>query len=173
MNPVSSSLLVAIVEQVAFIRVTGRANFASSVHFKTLVNELRERGFNRFVLDLSECATIDSTFLGVLAGNALSGMEGRSGANDVCLQLLNHNQRVTDLLENLGIAHLFPICLGNNAAETKFAPAASPEGSPSREEISKTCLEAHQILMAANPDNIARFKDVAQFLAEDLKKLNS
>jgi hypothetical protein len=25
--------------------------------------------------------------------------------------------------------------------------------------------------MAANPDNIARFKDVAQFLAEDLKNL--
>lgn len=160
-------------EQVAFIRVTGRANFAASVHFKTLVNELKERGFNRFVLDLSECATMDSTFLGVLAGNALGGAEGQPEANNVCLQLLNPNQRVTDLLENLGIAHLFPICAGNNAAEMKFAPAAPQEDSPSREEISKTCLEAHQILMAANPDNVARFKDVAKFLAEDLKKLNS
>jgi hypothetical protein len=43
-------------------------------------------------------------------------------------------------------------------------------GSHDHKEISRTCLEAHQTLMRINPDNIAKFKDVAQFLAEDLKK---
>jgi hypothetical protein len=41
----------------------------------------------------------------------------------------------------------------------------------SREEISRTCLEAHLTLMDINPDNVPRFKEVAKFLAEDLEKL--
>jgi hypothetical protein len=45
--------------------------------------------------------------------------------------------------------------------------------NPTLEQITRTSLEAHQTLMAANPDNAARFKDVAQFLAEDLKNLEN
>jgi hypothetical protein len=43
--------------------------------------------------------------------------------------------------------------------------------NPSREEVTRTCLEARKTLMAANPDNVDRFKEVTRFLAEDLKKL--
>jgi hypothetical protein len=32
------------------------------------------------------------------------------------------------------------------------------------------CLEAHQTLIELSPANAARFKDVAQFLAEGAKK---
>ena len=48
--------------------------------------------------------------------------------------------------------------------------ACTPESiNPSHEQITRTSLEAHQTLMAMNPDNVARFKDVTQFLAEDLR----
>ena len=48
----------------------------------------------------------------------------------------------------------------------------TPESiNPTHEEITRTSLEAHQTLMAMNPENVARFKDVTQFLAEDLKSL--
>jgi hypothetical protein len=51
---------------------------------------------------------------------------------------------------------------------------ATPAETPvSKEDLSKTCLEAHQTLMAVNPDNIPKFKEVTQFLAEDLKKSKS
>ncbi len=43
--------------------------------------------------------------------------------------------------------------------------------SRDRKEISRTCLEAHEALMRINPNNIPKFKEVAQFLAEDLKKM--
>jgi hypothetical protein len=45
--------------------------------------------------------------------------------------------------------------------------------NPTREQIKRTSLEAHQTLMAVHPDNIARFKDVTLFLAEDLKNLKN
>ena len=52
-----------------------------------------------------------------------------------------------------------------------FEPLNNHRPEPTREEMSQTCLEAHQLLMKINPDNIPKFKDVTQFLAEDLRKL--
>ncbi len=173
MNPASANLLVAIAERVAFVKIAGRANFTLSVPFKSLLLGLRERGFRDFVLDLTECGTMDSTFLGVLAGLALSSTENKPAPDPFCLQLLNPNQRVSDLLENLGVAHLFTMIRGGNPMESALAPSPPPDATPTREEISRTCLEAHQLLMKVNPENIPKFKDVTRFLAEDLKKLNS
>ncbi len=49
---------------------------------------------------------------------------------------------------------------------------ATPESiHPTHEQIARTSLEAHQTLMAMSAENTARFKDVTQFLAEDLKNL--
>lgn len=166
-----SNLLVSALDRTAFVKITGRANFTLSVHFKTLLVELKDRGFRGYVLDLGECVTMDSTFLGVLAGFAIKLADARAAATDLhCLQLLNPNQRVVELLDNLGIAHLFGVIQGNNPVEGTLHPTPQSDKNPTREEVSRTCLEAHQTLMAVNPDNIPKFKDVAQFLAEDLKK---
>jgi anti-sigma B factor antagonist len=173
MSKVPSSLLVCVMDHTAFIRITGRASFASSVSFKLLINELRSSGFKNFVLDLTECVTMDSTFLGVLAGMALKIADEQQPDRSISLQLLNPNQRISDLLENLGVCHLFKTAYGPRPADADYAPAPVNENANSREQISATCLEAHQTLMAINPDNVPKFKDVTQFLAEDLKKIKA
>ena len=173
MNEAAPSLLVATANQIAFVKVVGRANVASSVHFKSLIGHLQEVGFKNYVIDLSECSTMDSTFLGVLIGLVLPPARSRPDPSVICLQLLNPNQRVTDLLDNLGVAHLFAMIRGVNPEAAALAPVPPTEAPATREEISKTCLEAHQLLMAVNPENVPKFKDVAKFLAEDLKKLKS
>jgi len=71
MNSPSARMLVWVGEQFACIRIIGRANFTSSVDFRTLISELRQQGCSYFVLDLAECVLMDSTFLGVLAGFGL------------------------------------------------------------------------------------------------------
>ena len=166
----SATLFICADDHSAIIRISGRANFSCSVHFKTVVNELYDRGSNRFILDLGECATMDSTFLGVLAGFAMKLSDDQKKPAKPVLEMYKPNERVLDLLDNLGISHFFtqiecPPALGK--AFNLSAPAETPA---SKEEISKTCLEAHQTLMAVNPDNIPKFKEVTQFLAEDLKK---
>lgn len=164
---------VAVLDHIAFVKIPGRANFTSSVDFKMLVTELRARGVDRYVLDLGECVTMDSTFLGVLAGIALRHVDGkRNNENDkLRLDLLNPNERIADLLENLGVMDLFHILHQKNPCTLLFEPVSNNHPEPSREEVSRTCLEAHQLLMQINPDNIPKFKDVTQFLAEDLRKL--
>jgi anti-anti-sigma factor len=167
-NP-SATLFVCATDHAAILKIKGRANFSCSVQFKTVVNELHNRGASRFVLDLDECATMDSTFLGVLAGLALRLSSGQNKTAQPALEIYKPNERVLELLDNLGIAHFFTQVATTPALCGEFA-AAPAETPASKEELSQTCLEAHKTLMDVNPNNIPKFKEVTQFLAEDLKR---
>jgi len=160
---------VLVCKNFACVKIAGRANYVSSPDFKTLLNELTAKGYRRFVIDLSECVLMDSTFLGVLAGFGLKMQSANSGEQGI--ELFNANARVADLLENLGAARLFKMTNGTLQAAGDVQTSVPGPGSPTHEQITRTCLEAHQTLSAMNPENAARFKDVTQFLAEDLKTL--
>src|SRR5881628_1543107 len=101
MKASTANLSVAVCEYVDWIRIGGRASFSHSVDFKTLVNSLWQKGCHHFILDLSECLLMDSTFLGVLAGLGLK--YPHNGDKDAAFELLNPNSRISDLLENLGV----------------------------------------------------------------------
>ena len=165
--------MVLVDEQLACIRIIGRANFATSVDFKMLVDDLRQKGRTCFVLDLSECALMDSTFLGVLAGLGLKLRSDNGGAIQHGVELFNPSPRITELLETLGVLHLFKITQGSDAVPGASQSIEHVGSSPSKTAMTETCLEAHRILMELSPANAARFKDVAQFLAEELKKAKS
>ena len=172
MKTLASNLLVWVGDKVACVKILGRASFNCSVDFKTLINGLAEKGFGRFVLDLTDCLLMDSTFLGVLAGLGQKFAAARNGDPRPTVELLNPNPRILDLLENLGASHLFKVLNCTDLETDKMAVVNLTPMNPDRKEISRTCLEAHQILMGLNPANLAKFKDVAQFLAEDLKKMD-
>jgi anti-anti-sigma factor len=167
MNTSSSKLYVLVGDKSVCIRIQGLANFHSSVDFKTLMTELRQRGFEHFVLDLTDCVLMDSTFLGVLAGFGLKlrpspGEEARKGVH-----LYRASPRVLQLLESLGVLHLFSI--SSEAPACAEAPVA-PSREASREEMAETCMAAHQTLIDINPENETKFKEVTAFLADDLKR---
>ena len=159
---------VLVGKDFACVKIAGRANFTFSPDFKTLLGELIQKGYGHFIIDLSECVLMDSTFLGVLAGFGIK-FNPSSPTTNGRIELSNPNARVTELLENLGVLDLFKIVDG--ALQLTGKVCVPDPVNPSREEITRTSLEAHRALMEANPDNVPRFKDVAQFLAEDLKKL--
>ena len=173
MNTPSARLLVSVGEQTVLIKIAGRANFDASVNFKTLINELRQKNYDRYLLDLSDCLLMDSTFLGVLAGFGLKLASPRATQAGAAIELLNPNVRVSELLENLGVAHLFKIVRGDPLLLEKMEPLPTATANPTRQEMSRTSLDAHQTLMEINPANIPKFKDVAQFLADDLIKLKT
>ncbi len=171
-TPSSAKLLVFVSGQLACIKIAGRANFSSSIEFKTLINELLNQQYACFVLDLSDCALMDSTFLGVLADFGLKingGLDGQRNGRSI--ELLNPNSRIAELLENLGMAHLFKMVNGTANLPKECSSHAVPETpEPTRDDVKRTCLKAHETLMAISPSNVDRFRDVAEFLAEDLKK---
>lgn len=171
MSTASAQISVMAGRQFACVKIQGRATFASSPDFNSLLNQLRELGFNYFVIELSNCAIMDSTFLGVLAGFGLKMNQGNGAPATGCVELRNANARIAELLENIGVLHLFKTAQGELESPETLEAFAHQCQSPSRQEIARTCLEAHQALIEINPDNEARFKDVTKFLAEDLKRM--
>lgn len=173
MSTPCANLTVLAGEQFACVKVAGRANFNASVNFKTVVSELLLEGYPYIVLELSECALMDSTFLGVLAGFGLKANATTDGCVTHAIELRNANERVIELLENLGVLHLFRTTQGALPAGEPVTTSQPGPCEPSREQLTRASLEAHQTLMDLNPENVARFKEVAKFLAEDLKKLRT
>lgn len=166
----SANLSVLVGSNFACVKIAGRANFASSPDFKTLIEQLRQKGYGHFIVDLSECVLMDSTFLGVLAQFGLK-LNLPSGGSSPGIELSNPNERVTELLENLGALHLFKTLSGKLVLPADMTSCTPESINPTHEQITRTSLEAHQTLMEVNPENVARFKDVTQFLAEDLQNL--
>jgi anti-anti-sigma regulatory factor len=166
----SANVSVLVGKSFACIKIAGRANFSCSPDFKTLLNELAQKGYGHFIIDLSECVLMDSTFLGVLAGFGMK-LNPKGAPAERGIELHNTTTRVSELLENLGAVHLFKLTSGPMNFPEEMKPCTPESIQPSHEQITRTCLEAHQTLMAMNPENVARFKDVTQFLAEDLKSL--
>jgi len=165
----SASLSVLVGKDFACVKITGRANFTFSPDFKALLTGLIQKGYKHFLIDLSECLLMDSTFLGTLAGFGLMTNPNAPTHSDI--ELYNPSARVAELLENLGVIELFKVINGPMHLPGECSAARTEQSEHSREEITRTCLEAHKALMAANPQNVVRFKDVTQFLAEDLKNL--
>jgi anti-sigma B factor antagonist len=166
----SAKLSVLMGKNFACVKIVGRANFTFSPDFKTLLEELTQKGYAHFIIDLSECVLMDSTFLGVLAQFGLK-MNPTDAPGKTGIELLNPNTRVAELLENLGALQLFKIINGALQLPDDVKTCTPESINPTHEQITRTCLEAHRTLMAVNPENVARFKDVTQFLAEDLKNL--
>ena len=171
MNLSPARILVSVGDREVRLRITGRANFACGPDFKNLITGLQEKGYRRFVIEMSECVLMDSTFLGLLCGLALKIHNGDGG--DAGVELLNSNPRVTEILETLGVTDVVRLVATPVPVEAGAETVAHCCVPHSREEMAQTSLEAHETLMALSPENAVRFKDVARFLAEDLKNLKS
>ena len=118
---------------------------------------MTKRGHREFVVDLKDCELMDSTFMGTLAGIAMRlGPEGK-------LHVIRPNARCRQVLKNLGLDRIVSV-EDEPAAAAPGEPLRDAEGNPPREAKRETIIEAHENLIAADPANAVRFKDVIDFL---------
>ncbi len=162
----TSKILVARSSNLGFVKVVGRGSFQNSGCLKSFYQQLLKDHVNRFVIDLGACTYLDSTFLGILLG---LGLKLRA-AGDGLLDILNASPRNVELLKNLGLDRLINIAaspaVSNGTPEAKLEELNCP--IPTKAEAGPTILEAHENLMQFDSRNIPKFKDVVEFLREDL-----
>jgi anti-sigma B factor antagonist len=162
----ASKILVARSANLGFVKVVGRGSFQNSGCFKAFYQQLLKEKVDRFVIDLDACTYLDSTFLGILLG---LGLKLRSAGNGL-LHVLNASQRNVELLKNLGLDRLINIDAKrvelNGVANQKLEEIDCPIAT--KTEAGPTILEAHEALMEFDPRNVPKFKDVVEFLREDL-----
>lgn len=164
----ANRLSVAVDGPTAFVRVVGRGCAECAPHFKRAIEQLRGQGVREVVLDLSGCLLMDSTFAGVLAALATPGPDG---AAPVQFTAVNAASRVVDLLDNLGIKDRFRFVVAGESGKPEAAvEQVLPVEAASLEEAARCCLDAHRVLMALNPANVAKFQTLERFLEAELAK---
>ena len=168
MEPSETQLLVAQHDDVVCIKVSGRANVRTSVPFKTLMEDRRSKQIVHFILELADCLLMDSTFLGVLANQAFELVEDMDPPGSI--QLLNPNDRVLDLLDNLGVLELFNVQQNTHFDPQQFEAISEQLESGTKAEMTETSLHAHRALIALNPANKEKFQHVTHFLEKELKR---
>lgn len=169
----STNLSIYLTSQCVYLRVTGRATMHCSPDFKRAVIELVQKGRNLFVLDLSECQLMDSTFLGVLISFVVKETKVDGRLIKPSIKIYRPNSRILDLFDSLGMMDFIEIINEVDVDGVEFSQVGRPQNALSKMEMSQTSLEAHELLMSINQNNVAKFKDVVQFLAEDIKKMGS
>jgi anti-anti-sigma regulatory factor len=158
-----STVLVAREADLAYIQVNGRGSFQNAGHLKSFYSEVIKNGAQRFVIDLKNCTYLDSTFLGTMTGLGLKLKDSPQGG----LQIINATTRNLELMQNLGLDRLFHIQV--TGMDYKPEEMQELEKKPdSKINTGETMLEAHQNLMQWDERNIAKFKDVVDYLREDL-----
>jgi len=159
------SILVGTADRVVWVRVEGKGSFLNATGLKEFAKEMTNRGYREFVVDLDRCPLMDSTFMGTLTGMALRLRELGTGQ----LRVVRLNDRNRDLLTNLGLDQLMTLDANTpgNVAQPTQQPL--PADAVDKQTRAETMLEAHQDLVQANPANQAKFKDVLEYLRQDLR----
>lgn len=146
------------------MRVEGKGSFLNSTGLKEFAKEMTNRGYREFVIDLKNCPVMDSTFMGTLAGIALRLRELGQGQ----IRVVNLNERNFDLLGNLGLDQLFTMGGDDSKPPVPASDKPLPSGPVDKTTQARTMMDAHTELVEANPDNAAKFKDVIEYLKQDL-----
>jgi anti-sigma B factor antagonist len=160
-EPAKPTFLVDAYADPVLVRIEGRASFTNSGSLKDFFTEMMRQGKGRFVVDFQQCTSMDSTFLGVLAGAAL---ELRRRVPAGTLTLTRVGVRNLELIRNLGLHRLATVDAGD--FPMNFSGDAQALDSSARTEIesARLVLEAHEQLVSADAANAAKFQDVLAFL---------
>lgn len=160
-DPAKPTFLVDAYADPVLVRIEGRASFANSGGLKDFFAAMIKQGKPRFILDFSQCTSMDSTFLGVLAGAAL---ELRRQTPPGSLTMVNASERNLELIRNLGLHRLATVDSGSFAMNFSGSSQTLDAQKKSEIENAKLVLEAHENLVTADAANATKFQDVLAFL---------
>jgi len=170
----ANKIEVAVADQTALIRVKGRGTFAVSGDVKGFALAMIEKRMPRIIFDMADCIGLDSTFMGIMAGLAIRQRQANPKAKMLAVNL---SSKTAHLLRTLGLDRLVePRVTGETPQDILDLIARCdsfgtlPRAKESSRGAAEMVLQAHEDLVKANPGNFSKFKDVLQYLREDVDK---
>ncbi len=160
---------VATDDNEAFIRIEGRASFIIGPSLKQLGAHLVESRIKRMIFDMGECSSVDSTFLGVMAG-LVPRIRKIQGASII---MINLTPALFENVSTLGLDRIIS-CFTTGHTPTDIRQLMEKLGSlncfavnrPDEKTARKTVIEAHEDLIRSDKRNLLKFKNVLTFLRE-------
>lgn len=143
------------------VRIKGRASFMNSAPLSRFFKEMMKGGTKRFVVDFKECSSMDSTFLGILAGAAI---EARKQDPPATVTLGRLDGRNLELIRNVGLHKILEVSVGRERLAFGKANQSLGNADQSESESARMILKAHEDLVEIEDENLSKFQDVISFL---------
>lgn len=148
------------------IRVEGYATLQNSFIFQDFVNRMVQQGCHDFIVDLSQCQCMDSTFMGILVSITEPCADQKVA---LALTLINPQENHLRSLESLGIANLLsiakaPISLPQIPMQTVEEISSSPLSRL------KTIQQAHRSLLALSSNHQKEFAEFLEMVEQELQQ---
>ncbi len=169
---IPNQILAATADNCTLVAVGGAATFKLAPAFKQAVQAARLAGSALIVVDMADCHSMDSTFMGAIAGLGFTLQK-----SEARLVLINLSPHAAGLLKGLGVdriiktypAGALPEGLGDlSVLVQSLRPVES--SPPDEHEMAVLMYDAHDTLARVDPRNLQRFKDVLAFLRKDLER---
>ncbi|MBM3845269.1 MAG: STAS domain-containing protein [Verrucomicrobia bacterium] len=170
MSDTETHLHYRLRDEVVWVKISGRANCMVGTDFLALVNGFRELGRKQFSLDLRDCVVMDSSFLGTLAWLEQDLGTGALKHGTYAILLAHPNGRVTDLIRSLGLDEFFKLTSGPVDFPEDWIPIPPTAARSSSATCSQISLDAHEVIVRLNPANEPKFRDVMDFLREEVER---
>ncbi|QSR85642.1 STAS domain-containing protein [Methylacidimicrobium sp. B4] len=148
------------------LKVIGAGSFEHSFSLRQYCENFIQCGSERFLVDLTECTYLDSTFLGTLAGPALK-LRKTGGT----FQVAGSSRRVAESIRTLGLDRLFE-CVEHLTPYDAGDLRPLESGAPHRETTGELLLQAHQTLLECDPKNAPKFQDLVSYLSAEVGRRN-
>jgi anti-sigma B factor antagonist len=167
MSAPSASFLVARCGDHLYVKSLGLANMKGAPTLDAFLAEERTAGGAMTAyLDLSECTGMDSTFMGVLVGNA--GALQQVGGRLVVVNPSPGNLRLLNMLGITSVVSVVPKC---TVPQVEFVALSAVASTGVRDRM-QLVHRAHLSLMALSPDNQSKFSAFVVALEGDLARMD-
>jgi len=149
------------------VRVVGRGTHVNSPALQEVADRfLESNAATRFIIDLAECPSMDSTFMGTLAGITLRQRNAQAGLTI----LLHTNEQNRRLLDVLGLSRVLEFREESNGCQAvgEFLEGRQPQLS--KMDRTLHMIAAHERLVNVETENEVRFQGVLESLRESLDR---
>jgi len=155
---------VAFGQRAVYLRVHGLASMNNCLCVRNFIEEALRAGQSFLVVDLAECSSMDSTFLGVLAGAATFERKGEP----VSVAVVNANEECLKEIEGVGLQEL--ILVEPKPFAVPPLEFARLDEQPSEERRLAMIRDAHRKLVSLSEKNEKLFGPIVVLLEEDMKR---
>jgi radical SAM protein with 4Fe4S-binding SPASM domain len=162
---------VAILGKTIYVRASGYATQANSLGLPDILATMFGQGCTSVTFDLKKCRGMDSTFMGVIAGAAIS----RTRPSGKAVAVINTNDKTRQELAFIGLLPVIALVEDEVALPEELRLArASTVHWPKTERARITKIKKlHENLIALNEKNKELFGAVIEMLETELRQENS
>ena len=154
---------VATGARAVYVRVHGIATMVNCLCLRGFLEGLLAEGGSFVIVDLADCAGMDSTFMGVLAGAATYERNGKSPG----VALVNVSEPLMRQLKDVGLTEL--VFVETEPFETPALEFVRLEEQGGGEKERLACVHAaHEHLMKINERNEAIFRPFVAALEREM-----